>query len=167
MPPDGSHPDIHEAALAYLARRAHGRAELARKLLRKGFDRDAVDAELDRLRAARLVDDGDLAYNFALRRAAEGRRGAARVRAELAARGIDAEAAGAAVRAAFTPEAEEDALRAAFRRQVRSGQTDPVRLARRLVRDGFPVSRVRALLEREGFGAGEGDLPAGDDDAVE
>lgn len=160
--------DIHDVALALLARRAHTLAELRRKLLQKRFDPEAIEAECGRLAALRFVGDEDLAYNFARRRAEEGRRGPARVRAELLARGIDPETAGAAVRAAFSPEDGAAALAAALRRLVASGVRDPARLARRLVRAGFPRSGVVALLEQEGLGVDRLAADTGDDDdAVE
>ena len=113
--------DPREAALAALDRRALTRRELAGKLRLKGFDADAVAATLDRLEAVGLVDDRALAYNLARRFAEDGRRGAARVSADLARRGVPRELAAEAVAAAFTPEASRDAVDRATARLVRGG----------------------------------------------
>ncbi len=148
-------PDVHEAALAALERRALTRRELARRLLQKGFAPDAVEPELERLARAGLLDDTALAYNSARRRAEEGRRGPARVRNELIARGIAGDVAAAAVAEAFPPAAADDALERAARRLMRGGvppatPAERDRLVRRLVRGGFAPGRVLSYLERAG-----------------
>lgn len=147
-------PDIHDAALDALERRALTRRELARRLLQKGFTPGEVDPELERLARAGLLDDAALAYNSARRRAEEGRRGPARVRAELIARGSAGDVATAAVAEAFPPAAADDALDRAARRLLRRGPPATPeardRLVRRLVRGGFAPGRVLSYLERAG-----------------
>jgi regulatory protein len=80
---------LHERSLRLLAVRPRTRRELQTRLVRAGFERDEVEAELDRLQAVGLVDDARFATEFvehALDRRLEGRRSIA---ANLAARGLD------------------------------------------------------------------------------
>jgi regulatory protein len=163
---------VHEAALAALSRRALTAVELRARLARRNFPKSRIEACLTRLRAAGLVDDRRVAYNFALSCAEHGRRGPARVRAALLARGVSAAVADEAVAGAFPPAAQEDALRRAFRRATgvrgiprdRKGRE---RLIRQLRRGGFPLSRVLALVAQHGVGADDLPSPDEDDDAVE
>ena len=160
--------DPREAALAALDRRALTRRELAGKLRLKGFDEDAVAATLDRLAAVGLVDDRALAYNLARRFAEDGRRGAARVSADLARRGVPRELAAEAVAAAFTPEASRDAVDRATARLVRGGapqdRREREKLYRRLRRAGFSSAEALAALERAGAPADELPPPGEDED---
>ena len=166
-------PDLHEIALAVLARRALTVAELRTRLARAGFEPGLIAAEIERLVAVQLLDDRAVAYNHAHRRADEGRRGPARVSAELRARGIAADLVDDAVAAAFPAENAEAALGLAFDRLTRGTgvpRTRPERerLIRRLLRAGFPASQVLALLERAGCEGDELPDPGEDDDhAVE
>jgi regulatory protein len=144
-----------QAAYAALARRAHTVEELRRKLERKGFEPAEVEETLDDLLRLRLLDDRAVAARHAEQRAEEGRRGPLRVRAELRARGITAEQADEALAAAFPPEDDDERLRRAAERLTGDGPmpADPAareRLARRLLRAGFPAGAVRRLIERGG-----------------
>jgi regulatory protein len=80
---------LHERALRLLAVRPRTRRELHLRLTRAGFEREEVDAELDRLQQVGLVDDARFAAEFiqhALHRRLEGRR---LIEASLSARGLD------------------------------------------------------------------------------
>ena len=150
--PDAT-PTPFAAALDMLARRALTAHEVSSRLARRGFDPEVIDRALARLLDSRLVDDQSLAYNHARRRAEEGRVGPYRVEQELKARGIDGTLAKEAVRAAFGPEDLADALRRAVAKAAGGAtglsSTDPaarIRLARRLVRRGFPVGLVQRTL---------------------
>jgi len=159
-------------ALAALARRALTSRELRRKL-RRHHDEDSVDETLRRLVEARYVDDDQVAYNHAFARAKAGRRGPLRVKAELLARGVDREAADAAVSAAYPDDELPVAVgrAAAFidRRADSAGaerdedgdrrpREARERTARKLMTAGFPHSAVAAWLSRSrGAGYGEND----------
>jgi regulatory protein len=166
-------PDLHEVALAVLARRALTVTELRTRLARGGFEPGLIAAEIERLAAVQLLDDRAVAYDHAHRRATEGRRGPARVAAELRARGIAADLVDDAVGAAFPADNADAALRLAFDKLTRGTGVPPTRperdrLIRRLLRAGFPVSQVLALLERTGCEGDELPGPGEDDDhAVE
>jgi regulatory protein len=163
--------ELHDAALAYLARYAATRASLARVLLRcvdrwqrsAGNDdgeavaacRAAIDRVVARLVAAGVVNDAAFAEARArsLGRAGRSRRAVA---AHLAARGVDAETARAVV--PDDPEAELAAALALARRRrlgpFRTGPADAVVQRRELgsmARAGFDrQTAMRALrFERD------------------
>lgn len=76
-----------DRAVALLARREHSRAELERKLRARGFDASVVAAALTRLENEGTLADARFTSSFVRTRAAKGK-GPARIRAELAERGI-------------------------------------------------------------------------------
>jgi len=78
-----------------LARRAHSRVELRRKLGRRGYDEDEIQAALVRLAELGYVDDAAFAESHVRRRSSS--RGPLALTAELAARGVDRHAAGPAL----------------------------------------------------------------------
>jgi regulatory protein len=135
-PPSGSALD---AGLRLLAGRAHSRAELKRKLARRGFDPEAVEAATVRLSDLGYLDDRAFAAGLTRRRSAS--RGPLAISAELAAKGVDRITAQTAL-GALTPEAQ---LEAATRLAERLCDAGP-RLAYREMRD-----RIGAKLVRRGF----------------
>lgn len=150
-----------ERALDALSRRALTTGEVAGKLARAGYTGEEIDGVLDRLRRLSFVDDSQVAYNHARRRAEEGRRGPLRVRSELLARGIPSELADEAIADAFpADQARERVNRAAEKlagsKGVPADRAGRTKLARRLARAGFPVEMVTDWLER---GADDDGLP--------
>src|SRR5690348_15541258 len=75
----------YERAIRLLARRAHSRLELKRKLLRT-HDAAAVEGALERVAGAGYLDDGAFAASVVRRRGSD--RGPRAIAAELAAKGI-------------------------------------------------------------------------------
>ncbi len=85
-------PALREAAIRLLARREHGRAELAGKLARKGWPPEDIEPVIDGLADEGLQCDVRFAEGFV--RSRVGRFwGPLRIRAELGRRGIDGQAA--------------------------------------------------------------------------
>ncbi|HET7420042.1 MAG TPA: RecX family transcriptional regulator [Candidatus Dormibacteraeota bacterium] len=122
MPRRSSRPpgaSAYEAGLRHLARRAHSRVELRRKLLRRGYDAEDVDSAMARLAGEGYLDDAGFAAGHVRRRSAS--LGPLALSAELAARGVGREVAGAAV-AALGREAQ---LTAATRLVVRQAARKP------------------------------------------
>jgi regulatory protein len=74
--------------LRALERRSFARADLARRLVRKGHPRPAVDAALDRASGLGLLDDVEFARTYVQTRAARGR-GPARLTRDLMAMGVE------------------------------------------------------------------------------
>ena len=143
----------HRAALRALARRAHARFDLRRRLLQKQHPPAAVDGALARLAAHGLLDDARFAQDYARAKAARGR-GPARLVRDLLAQGVERRVAEDAVRAALAddgvdPEAVLQAVAEKRARQL-EGLPAPVR-KRRLVaflaRRGFQGAEVREVVE--------------------
>ena len=80
-----------DAASRYLGYRARSEAELRRYLLKRGFDKRAVEESLSRLREKGLVDDGAFATSWASNRESFSPRSRAMIGRELREKGIDAE----------------------------------------------------------------------------
>ncbi len=74
--------------LRALERRSFARADLGRRLVRKGHPRPAVDAALERAAGLGLLDDAAYAQTYVQTRAARGR-GPARLTRDLMAMGVD------------------------------------------------------------------------------
>lgn len=143
----------HRAALRALARRAHARFDLRRRLLQKQHPPAAVDGALDRLGAAGLLNDAQFARDFAAAKARRGR-GPARLVRDLQSQGIDRRIAEDAVRTSLADEGvdPEQAVRALAekRAQQLAGLPAPVRKRRLvafLVRRGFGGAEIRSVVE--------------------
>jgi regulatory protein len=135
--------DIHTAALRMLGRRALSQRELAERLERKGFGAAAIRAEVARLAAAGLLDDGELARAVTRAQLADGR-GRRSVALVLRRRRVDGDAAKEAL-AAIDEGDEGQALAHALARAARKYPG-----FRRLPQARRKV--IRYLLAR-GFGA--------------
>ena len=136
-------------ALKLLARREHGRAELARKLTQRGLTSTAIGPALQRLVDAGYLSDG----RYAQARVAELRRrryGPLRAQAELRAHGLDDETIATAVQAN-----DRDwyrACREACERVTRTPPASPAeraRLQRQLMTRGFTAAHIRAALGQD------------------
>jgi regulatory protein len=141
------------AALRALGRRAHARADLKRRLVRRQHPPAAVEAALERLAARGLLDDRRFAEQYAALRAARGK-GPARLVKDLLAQGVERRVAEDAVRRALEEEGIDPALEAravAVKRARQLGHL-PERLRRRrllafLTRRGYPAPQVRELVD--------------------
>lgn len=141
-PPGGSALD---AGLRLLARRDHSRAELKRKLSRRGHQEEALEAALRQIAETYRQDDLRFARSYVRMRAPT--RGPLAISAELAARGVDRHKVETAL--AGYPEAEQlrNATRLANRMFARMDEAEPglqERIGARLARRGFPIPIVMA-----------------------
>ncbi|MGE5801656.1 MAG: regulatory protein RecX [Gemmatimonadota bacterium] len=144
------------AALRAINRRAHASVDLRRRLLQKQHPAPAVDAALERLRAAGLLDDTRFAFDYAAAKARRGR-GAARLIRDLQAQGVERRVAEEAVRRSLAAEGldqgETVRVLVARRAQQLAGLPPMVR-KRRLVaflaRRGFAGADVREAVEALG-----------------
>ena len=141
-------PACARVALELLARREHSRRELTRKLAARGFTADVVAAVLDDLERSGALAEARFADSFVRSRIAKGQ-GPQRIRAELAQRGIDAEAADQVLRGADVDWL--DTIRAVrakrFGPQPPSDYEERARQARFLQYRGFDSAQIRAALE--------------------
>lgn len=142
----------HRAALRALARRAHARFDLRRRLLQKQHPPAAVDGALDRLGAAGLLNDAQFARDFGAAKAR--RRGPARLVRDLQSQGVDRRVAEEAVRDSLAAEGVDasDAVRVLAEKRVRQlAGLPPAVKKRRLVaflaRRGFAGAEVREVVE--------------------
>jgi regulatory protein len=132
-------------AVGLLARRAHSKWELRRKLRMKGFGAEAVDTAMARLVELGYLDDSSFAKGLVRRRG--GLRGPRALSAELAAKGVDRAEADAAV-AEFDTEAQlVAATRLAeclYARRSGIGYREMLdTVGTKLLRRGFPAAVVR------------------------
>jgi regulatory protein len=132
--------------LRLLARRAHSRVELVRKLTRRGYDSALITAALSRLEQLGYVDDQSFARSFVRRR--ESVRGPRALSAELAARGVDRAEVDSAV--AEFGEAEQLAAATQIAERLYARMPSPGykeildKVGTKLVRRGFSVSVAKA-----------------------
>jgi len=144
----------HRAGLRALARRAHARHDLRRRLLQKQHPPGPVDEALARLEAAGLLNDVQFAIDFAAAKARRGR-GPARLVRDLQSQGVDRRVAEQAVRASLAVEGIDpaDAVRALAEKRAKQLTGLPAAVKKRrlvafLMRRGFGGAAVREVLER-------------------
>jgi regulatory protein len=143
----------HRAALRALARRAHARFDLRRRLLQKQHPPAAIDAALERLTTVGLLDDARFAVDYAAAKARRGR-GPARLVSDLLAQGVERRVAEDAVRSSLAAEGVDpaDAVRALAEKRARQLAGLPVAVRKRrlvafLVRRGFQGSDIRSVVD--------------------
>ena len=151
---------VYDRALVMLAAHARAGAELRRLLVGKREEPAVVDAAIERLRGAGLIDDADFARQFARSKALGAGMSRRRLRQELGRRGVAADLGDDAIDEVFAEEAidEEALVESAARKKLRTlTKLDPETRRRRLyaylARRGYDaddVARVvRALVGRE------------------
>ena len=129
---------LHERALRLLSYRPRSEDELRRRLAMNGADVLAIDAELDRLRGAGLVDDERFASLWVEERQRHSPRSARLLRHELRSKGIGSDSVESATGEVDDHEA---ALAFALSRARKSGGLDFEKFA----------ARVGSALQRRGF----------------
>ena len=138
---------VRTAALALLAGRDFGRAELVRRLARRGYPASVVDSVVDGLVAERLLSETRYVEQFIRQHAGRGH-GPVRIRAELRERGV----AGEEIEAGLEAAAGDWAAAAREARRRRFGVSPPgdyrerARQARFLQYRGFSAEQIRAAL---------------------
>lgn len=139
-------------ALRLLSQREHSRAELQRKLAPHVQEGDNLAAVLDDLQAQDFISEARVVESVLHRRA--GRLGASRIRQELQAKGLGAEAVQQAV--AQLQGSEQERAREVWRRKFGEPATDPQTRAKQmrfLLARGFSGDVVRRAVK----GADESD----------
>lgn len=163
--------DAYSAGLTLLAGRDLSAAQLGERLRRRGFAPETTDAAVTRLRREGALDDRRAAAAFARRALEVRRQGPARIERELAARGVDASVARAAIEEALDGRSVEEVLDRSLDRRLTGPIADRAefgRLYRYLVRQGFEGAlAAEALRRRTRAGAAPDDPAAGRPDLVE
>ena len=141
------------ALLKALERRSHAVGELRRRLVRKGHPPEAVEHAIARGQGAGLLDDLAFARHYVESRAARGQ-GPARLRRDLAARGVARAVVDSAVSAQRAEPADSlGAAAALVQRRLKQVQGLPRDVQRRrllgyLARRGFTGARIADLVGR-------------------
>ncbi|MFA9438950.1 recombination regulator RecX [Uliginosibacterium sp. sgz301328] len=139
--------DLKSHALRLLATREHSRSELRRKLNSRAQEGDDVEAVLDRMSETGLQSDERFAESYV--RSRSGRVGSARLRRELAERGVSPDMAEEALAEAL-PDDEMSRARAVWQKKFAAAPADArewAKQARFLQGRGFPVDIIRKLLK--------------------
>jgi len=133
-----------DTAIGLLARREHSLGELRAKLGARGFAAGEIEAAIDGLVREGLASDSRFLEAFIGSRIRKGQ-GPTRIRAELRQRGIDGEAADAALAQACDWEALAREVRAGrFGREPPADWGEQGRQARFLEYRGFTGGQIRA-----------------------
>ncbi len=147
-PADSEDPNPRPSAERILARRDHGREELRKKLLRRGFPTAAVEEVLEDFARRGLLDDGRFALEFARQALGKGH-GALYIRAKLGARGLR-------VSGTVCTAADEAASLRAFldRRRLEpkalTGAAERAKILRFLRGRGYSTAAIQAVLGQDG-----------------
>lgn len=134
-----------------LTRRGMSRWELEKTLLSRDLDAESVEAELERLEGVGLIDDGELAENFA--RTQHERKGLGRgaITAELRRRHVDQVHIDAALEQIDDDDEQERATELAVKRAAQLHSYDLGTVKRRLhgflSRKGYSSSVVRVAID--------------------
>lgn len=157
--------------LNLLTTRARSRAELADSLARKGVDDDVAGRVLDRLAAAKLVDDAAFAEQWVSSRHRHQGLGKRALAGELHRKGVERETATTAVEEISRDDEHARARALVDRRLPALARHDATVAARRLVgmlaRKGYDAgvayTVVREALAQRPAPEGEDDAPSVDD----
>jgi regulatory protein len=143
----------YRTGLRALERRGFARADLARRLLRKGHARPAVDQALEQLAGIGMLDDATFAEHYVATRSARGR-GPVRLTRDLIAMGVERRVIDRALAAhrADVGETTEVPLALASKRAAQLGSLPRAAKRRRLLaylaRRGFTGSEIGAVVKQ-------------------
>ena len=142
----GFQPSLKGRALRLLSQREHSRTELERKLAPHEEVPGKLAKALDELQARDFINDGRAVDSVVYRRA--GKLGAARVKQELAAKGLTGEAVAAAMEG--LRETELSRALAVWRKKFDHPATEPGERAKQvrfLMNRGFHAEVVRKVVQ--------------------
>ncbi|ACO79996.1 recombination regulator RecX [Azotobacter vinelandii CA] len=147
MPGLDSPAAVRRAAMDLLARREHGRVELARKLARRGASAELIETVLDRLANEGLLSESRYLEAFVASRARAGY-GPLRIREELAQRGLPRQAVEQALRESGLDWGEllVDTWRRRFAGRLPEDAREHARQGRFLGYRGFSPEMIGRLL---------------------
>jgi regulatory protein len=144
----------YDYALNLLSARAYTTRNLRRKLLQKGFEADDIAAAIERLTAARLLDDAKFAEEFARQQLTVAGSSVRRIQQRLAFRGIAASEIKAAIERVLESEPVDiqNAINKAAQKKLSqmTGLDETVRRRRLftfLARRGFELDDIKRAME--------------------
>ena len=139
------------AALKMLSGRELSERQVRRRLARRGYDEDSIDAAIARLTRDRSLDDERAARAIAHAETSFKKRGKLRVKQRLAAAGIAPAVAQRAIQDTFEAIDADALMASALQKRLRGRERiaddrEFQRLYRYLIGQGFEPERVLALL---------------------
>jgi regulatory protein len=143
----------YRTVLRALEVRSYARGDLARRMLRKGHQRPAVESALERAARFGLLDDAAFAQSYVQTRAARGR-GPVRLTRDLLSMGVDRSLIDHAIAAEWTEESDKNAMPLALarKRAAQLGglprQTKRRRVVAYLARRGFSGREITEIVDR-------------------
>jgi regulatory protein len=146
--------DPYADGLKMLARRELSELQVRQRLARKGYEPDAIDAAVARLRDERAIDDARVAEAIARTETSVRRRGKLRVRMQIERAGITKATAKRATDEVFGAIDDDALLESSLRKRLRgrdaiADDREFQRLYRYLVSQGFePERALKALNAR-------------------
>jgi regulatory protein len=145
----GFQPSLKGRALRLLSQREHSRAELERKLAPHEEVPGELAKALDELQARDFINDGRAVDSVVNRRS--GKLGSARIKQELAAKGLSGEAVAEAMES--LKDTELSRAQEVWRKKFGSPPQDPQEKAKQLrflINRGFNAEVVRRVVKGEG-----------------
>jgi regulatory protein len=146
-------PELYDAAIKILMRRAHSVFEIKKALARRCEDEKLVQAVLKRLKDEKLVDDARYARQFTRYRIETRKQGQFRIARDLRARGVPDRHIESALKDAAEDSDPTALIRQRIQRKLRlyRGELDDRKLAsvyRSLLAAGFPTDLIRKEVYR-------------------
>lgn len=144
--------ECFDRAMDYLSRRLHSRAELVKKLSKREYGTEVINAVLDDLTRLEYIDDSRFARTKALSAAQHKHHGKRRAIVELLKAGVGRETARRAVEEVYEPHDSLAVARKLAQKKAASlRKLDPLvarrRLAGMLARRGFEYEIVRPVID--------------------
>jgi regulatory protein len=146
----GFQPSLKGRALRLLSQREHSRTELERKLSQHEEVPGELAKALDELQARDFINDGRAVDSVVNRRS--GKLGSARIKQELAAKGLSAEAVAEAMES--LKDTEFSRAQEVWRKKFGTPAQDPQARAKHmrfLITRGFNVEVVRRVVKGDGL----------------
>ena len=146
----GFQPSLKGRALRLLSQREHSRAELERKLAPHEEVPGELAKALDELQARDFINDGRAVDSLVNRRA--GKLGSARIKQELATKGLSGEAVAEALES--LKDTEFSRAHEVWRKKFGNPAQDPQEKAKQLrflITRGFNAEVVRRVVKGDGF----------------
>ena len=150
MPP-GDAKKAYLDGLKMLARHELSEARVRDRLARRGYEQDAIDTAVARLRAEHAIDDARVAEAIARTETSRRRRGKARVRLRIEQAGIAAATARHAADEVLAKVDEDAQIEALLNKRLRgrdgiADDRELQRLYRYLLGQGFDADRIEKAL---------------------
>lgn len=140
-------PSAYAKAVELLARRAHFRADLGRKLDKKGYSTEEVEEALDRLTGHGYLDDRAVVKSFVEGKTAREPMGRRRLMADLTKKGAPSDVAAEVLDELLPRDDRELAREAAQAWHRRKRRPKKAALARYLERRGFSPGSIWSVLD--------------------